>query len=91
MLKDFSLALFLTGLSVLVACQAGTPAQPPADRSDETGAGAAATLEVASVAKTATCAEIEAHWDRDWPAVLEALERLIAAGEACGEEPLLSK
>lgn len=50
-----------------------------------------ATLEATALAKMTTCADIEANWGRDWPAVLEALEQLIAADEACGEEPLLSK
>jgi hypothetical protein len=39
----------------------------------------------------ATCADIEAAWGKDWPALLVALERLIEAGQSCGPEPLLGK
>ena len=46
---------------------------------------------VKPVEKTATCADIDANWGRDWPAVVAALEQLIAADETCGDEPLLSK
>lgn len=43
------------------------------------------------MAETATCADIDANWGRDWPAVLTALEQLIAADRSCGDEPLLGK
>jgi hypothetical protein len=39
----------------------------------------------------ATCADIDASWGRDWPAVLTALEHLMAAGQTCGAEPLAGK
>ena len=40
---------------------------------------------------TATCADLDANWGHNWPGVLEALDKLIAAGQSCGPEPLLSK
>ncbi len=39
----------------------------------------------------ATCADIDANWGQNWPAVLAALDQLIAADQTCGEEPLASK
>jgi tetratricopeptide (TPR) repeat protein len=40
---------------------------------------------------TATCADLDANWGHNWPGVLEALDGLIAAGQSCGPEPLVSK
>jgi hypothetical protein len=34
---------------------------------------------------------LDANWGSNWPAVLDTLDQLIAAGRSCGEEPLLSK
>jgi hypothetical protein len=39
----------------------------------------------------ATCADIDANWGQNWPAVLDTLAQLVAADQSCGEEPLLSK
>jgi tetratricopeptide (TPR) repeat protein len=39
----------------------------------------------------ASCAALDAAWGQDWPATLRILERLIAADQACGAEPLASK
>jgi tetratricopeptide (TPR) repeat protein len=38
-----------------------------------------------------TCADIDSHWGHDWPATIAALNNLIAQGQACAGEPLLSK
>lgn len=38
-----------------------------------------------------TCGDVDAHWGKDWAAVLTALEQLLAADRSCGEEPLASK
>lgn len=40
---------------------------------------------------TATCADLDANWGHNWPGVLDALDKLITAGQSCGPEPLASK
>jgi hypothetical protein len=56
-----------------------------------TSAETAAPTPTSTVEVTASCADVDANWGNDWPAALDALEQLIAAGQTCGEEPLLSK
>lgn len=46
---------------------------------------------VPTVEQVATCADLDAYWGNDWSAVLDILDQLIAADQACGDEPLLSK
>ncbi len=71
--------LFLSLIAGLAACGAETP--PPATPTETP----------ATPTPVATCADLDATWGRDWPAVLETLDRLIAADQRCGDEPLLSK
>jgi hypothetical protein len=37
------------------------------------------------------CADVDAQWGNDWPAVILVLDELVNQGQTCGEEPLLSK
>ena len=41
--------------------------------------------------KAYTCADVDAQWGNDWQAVISALDELMNQGQACGDEPLLSK
>lgn len=41
--------------------------------------------------KVATCADLDNHWGKDWPATMHDLDELIASNQRCGEEPLVSK
>ncbi len=37
------------------------------------------------------CSDLDASWGKDWAATLRVLDQLIAAGQRCGQEPLVSK
>ncbi len=52
---------------------------------------AAVEPEVTPTKTAVTCADVDANWGQDWPAVLTALEQLIAENQTCGAEPLPSK
>lgn len=79
-IKRFIALLSLLLIS-LAACQAAGPATPTP---------AAGVTPTATPRPIATCADLDAAWGKDWPAVLDTLEQLIAAGQSCGEQPLLS-
>ena len=78
---------------VLWGCRASTPtlSQPTQGRDTPVRTRTLVTAEGTPVGITVTCADIDANWGSDWLAVLDTLEQLIAAGQTCGEEPLLSK
>lgn len=80
-------------LYVLAACQTTPPTPtPPTATLDTIAVAPTATSAPATPTQaTATCADLDANWGNNWPAVLDALTQLIAADQACGEEPLLSK
>lgn len=90
-LLSFCLMLFSLGLA---ACGTNAPVEPQSTQAPvgeaNVAPAATATLPV-EVENVATCADIEANWGHNWPAVLQALEQLIAADQTCGDEPLLSK
>jgi hypothetical protein len=74
-------------VATLAACAAEvTPSPQPAPT-----ATVAPTTAATPSASPVTCADMDAHWGQDWAAVLGVLDRLIEAGQSCGEEPLLSK
>jgi tetratricopeptide (TPR) repeat protein len=54
------------------------------------GAAPTVTASPTPTAGPATCADLDAAWG-DWPSAINVLERLIAAGQSCGPEPLASK
>ena len=80
--KSFSFVIWLLFSSILIACGAQAPA---------TVEPTATIAEVTPTPRTVTCADIDANWGNNWPAVLDALEQLIALDQSCGPEPLLSK
>ncbi len=72
----------------LAACQA-TP--PPSVTLTATLATPTISTLITPTPPAVTCADIDANWGNNWPATLEVLAQLIAAAQACGAEPLLSK
>ncbi|MBN1878308.1 MAG: cellulase family glycosylhydrolase [Anaerolineae bacterium] len=79
-------------ISVLSACAPLSPT--PVLLSQETVQWVAPTIPTTTILTAVvgvTCADIDAGWGRDWPAVLETLEQLLAANQSCGPEPLTSK
>lgn len=74
--------LWLLILSCLAGCQSVEPTVAP-------------PIETAVIAAQATinplCAAVDAYWNQDWAAVLNALDQLVAVGQTCGEQPLGSK
>jgi hypothetical protein len=90
MLKHFVIALYGLILALLAGCNAISSSYP------RPTLVATPTLPLSEasptpLASTATCADLDANWGHNWPGVLTALEALIAAGQSCGPEPLLSK
>jgi hypothetical protein len=79
----------------LSACQTTPPTtSPPQSTATPNPIAAvptATTLPTTPTAPVATCADVDANWGNNWPATLDALAQLVAAGQSCGEEPLLSK
>ncbi|GIK42886.1 MAG: hypothetical protein BroJett011_67190 [Chloroflexota bacterium] len=88
-----SIIVIVLFLYTLAACQTTPPTTtPPTATPDTVAAVPTATAAPATpTPATATCADLDANWGNNWPAVLEALTQLIAADQSCGEEPLLSK
>jgi tetratricopeptide (TPR) repeat protein len=92
--KIYILPLFIWGLAGLFGCGWNSAAgpQPTEAVKAETEIKPTATVTpVPTVEQVATCADIDAYWGNDWPAVLKTLDQLIAADQTCGDEPLLSK
>ena len=90
MRKIYLVTLGLTLVILIAACGAETPTPPPSP----TAAPASPTPPLAEptpATALVTCADIDANWGNNWPAVLATLDKLIAADQRCGEEPLLSK
>jgi len=40
---------------------------------------------------TVTCADLDPLWGTDWPGFIETVDLLLATGQTCGAEPLLTK
>lgn len=80
-------------LHALTACQTTPPTTTPPTAIPATIAvvPTATSAPAAPTPLAATCADLDANWGNNWPAVLDTLTQLIAADQACGEEPLLSK
>lgn len=72
--------MFVFWLAACTSAPAVTPTPPPSE-----------TPVLATATTVASCADIDAGWGRNWPAVITALEQLLAAGQSCGPEPLTSK
>jgi tetratricopeptide (TPR) repeat protein len=70
-------------LAGLVACRPAAPALP----ADVT----ATPPEAGATRRSVTCADLDAAWGVDWPTTLAVLDRLIAADQDCGPEPLAGK
>lgn len=49
------------------------------------------TPRVVLIEPSALCAEVDAHWNRDWARVLAALEQLQTVDQSCGAQPLAPK
>ena len=77
----------------LIACTAKPIATPPPTETAiiQPPSTSTATAKSPNIQSTATCADVDANWGKDWSAALEALEQLIIAEQTCGEEPLESK
>jgi hypothetical protein len=102
--RNLAFAVCLFFASILPACGANTPFGPELGR-EQTGENITPTpatalaplLELTPTPVETTpdavvsCADLDANWGKDWPAVLDTLEQLISAKQTCGEEPLLSK
>ncbi|MFN8456715.1 MAG: tetratricopeptide repeat protein [Anaerolineae bacterium] len=93
--SSLAISLILGFLSLLFgACQT-TPPTPTTPPPTKTAIAVAATATPAPTftptPQPLTCADLDATWGQDWPAALTTLEKLIAAGQSCGDEPLLSK
>ena len=78
-----------------VVIESGTPTPAPTETvvriEGLTPIPTEAVLEPPPVEKAVSCADIDTNWGNDWPAVLDALEQLIATNQSCGEQSLLSK
>ncbi|MBE7554886.1 MAG: cellulase family glycosylhydrolase [Anaerolineales bacterium] len=88
-----SITVVVLFLYALAACQTTPPTTTPPTATPDTVAAipTATSTTTAPTPATATCADLDANWGNNWPAVLDALTQLIAADQSCGEEPLLSK
>ncbi len=104
MRRNLAFAVCLFFASILPACGADTPSRPQLDRRQEVEAATpsptSASVPSLEVIPTPTgttsdvavsCADLDATWGKDWPAVLDTLERLVRAKQTCGAEPLLGK
>lgn len=86
--KTFLAIFGLLFILLLGACQSS----PPVTASPTPLAAATPTrVPLTPTPTVATCADLDANWGYNWPAVLETLAQLIAADQSCGAEPLLSK
>jgi hypothetical protein len=92
--KNFLAAIALLFLT-LAACQTAPPTTLPLSPNTPNAVAAVTPTTTISQATptplAATCADIDANWGNNWPAVLDILAQLIEADQSCGEEPLLSK
>ncbi len=79
--------------SLLFILAVGTCRSAPPDPASPTPLAAATPTRVplTPTPTVATCADLDANWGHNWPAVLETLAQLITADQSCGAEPLLSK
>ena len=92
MLKIFAVILTIIAALLLSACQSSPFSSPPTPTpafflptpTPPLAGDASATSFV-------TCADLDANWGTNWPAVVETLDQLIEANQSCGPEPLLSK
>lgn len=84
---ELSLPIFFIGL-LLWACQT-TP--PPTATAIAAVATPTPAPTFTPTPQPLTCADLDAAWGQNWPAALTTLEKLIAADQSCGDEPLLSK
>ena len=80
-------------ICVLAACQTNPPlpSQPTAIQNPVAAVTPTSVAQATPTPMAATCADIDANWGQNWPAVLDTLAQLVAADQSCGEEPLLSK
>lgn len=78
-------------LIFLAACGPGSLATPRPSPAATPRSAAIMALMLTPAKPAAACADVDANWGHNWPGALEALDDLIAAGQSCGEEPLLSK
>jgi hypothetical protein len=80
---------------IIAESEAPTPAPTPTEKVAGIGGLTPVSAEIiaepAPVEKAVSCADVDTNWGSNWPAVLDALERLIAANQSCGEQSLLGK
>ncbi len=86
--KVFTAIFGLLFILALGACRSAPP-----DTASPTPLAAATPTRVplTPTPTVATCADLDANWGQNWPAVVETLEQLLATDQSCGAEPLLSK
>jgi hypothetical protein len=90
MLRRLWIGLYIAAAGIVTVCGAGAPpssATPTVSVERAPTPTATVTPPVIPV----TCADLDANWGQNWATVLDVLDKLIAAGQSCGDEPLLSK
>lgn len=86
--KIFVAIIGLLFISILGACQNSAPVTASAT---PLAVATPTRVPLTPTPTVATCADLDANWGQNWPAVIETLEQLLATDQSCGAEPLPSK